>query len=419
MKLKHLLLLPVLIAATGYAGIKGYVHYKVQSQLDELVTLASPFASIEYAGISSELDGVLGIEGIRISPLESHETVTLHRITVEGDGLAFLFALADGFKKQPPKKLKFRLFGAEVPVGGEMVSSFGLSEKYKPAPCSLAGIFQHTNLDALGYTTVSLDSTVDFVFDEEVSEVGLGFDYQLEGIESLKMSAEIRGVTNPAMVAMGTMPSVGDVSITYQVEPEYMQQVVKHCAEREGVVQQLFINSLFEKEQSYYLKNLGFVPGPGLMGVLKELLTQAGKMRIQVLPAVDITSTTLNSYRPEDLVSMLGLELSVNDKQVTDLSFALDAKAASSSAREGQKGQSSSTSQRSKSHYVLTAVEDLEGYLGYPVRVLTKDSEKPKLGLLDSVEAERFGVVQRLYGGSMTALIRYDNVQRVEVLRRE
>ncbi|MEW8014596.1 MAG: hypothetical protein AB2807_07410 [Candidatus Sedimenticola endophacoides] len=249
-------------------------------------------------------------------------------------------------------------------------------------------------------------------------ELSLCLGYRMHGLQSLSAEILVGGVGKLTALATGEVPEVRRVDIRYTLEPEYIKALIGHCAGQGGVTPQHFVNGLFQQESGHYLRTLGIVPGPGLMEALKELVTQGGEVRLRAEPAPGLKPQALQGYRPEDAVRMLGLSVSVNERPVTDLSYSHQGGGRDAAARaEAGSAPEEAARRPQRQYYAPVWLDQLERYLGRPVKVFTKDSETPKEGILDAVQGDRLSVLQRLYGGSMTAIVRKELVTRVEVLQ--
>ena len=119
---------------------------------------------------------------------------------------------------------------------------------------------------------------------------------------------------------------------------------------------------------------------------------------------------TLRSFKPEEIVSMLNLRVSVNGKAVTDLSMM---PVRSTPTRPAPSPAAAPGFVASEFRAVPTA--DLDRHIGKTVRVhLTHGGtrEGQLLQVLDGMAR----VMRRLPGGTMTLAIPLRQIERIEVL---
>jgi len=446
--LKTLLMAPIVLAAVGYGGTKAYIYFSVKSELDNLVEMAAPFAEISYGGISSDLRGKLIVTDFYLASHAGGETMQIDTIELTGPGPGFLFDLSGGFKTDdPPRNLSLGIKRFSVPADQGFGAKFNVKgtggsveSAYQPEPCTLGGIFQHKGLYQMGVDTLVADVQFGYSFNQDTGEAELSFDYQLDDTESFSMAMELGGVQIPAAMAMGSLPRLGNFRLSYQVEPGYTQRMLNHCAKQKKQAPEAFVESLFDIPDNQYARQLGFIPGPGIRSVLKTVASKGGRVDVAASPPAGINPALLAFDKPEDIVAMLGLEVSLNDKPVTDISFTIQdgigspswmpqrsslAQSGGRFSREQESGsdqaEASSTKQRNKRvrlSYQDTKVSDLHKYLGSRVRLYTGDAAQPKKGFLISLKGQRASVEQSVHSGNMTAHLNLSDIKKAEVLRR-
>lgn len=436
MKYKTLVIIPLLMVGLAYVAMKAYVYYKITDGIEKIIRVTAPFAQLTYGGIGSSLTGSINLDRVAITPTGSYDEVTIRRLVISGDGPLFLLELAQGFDKgRTPEQMFVAVQQLESPVASSFLSSLSnnlgrdksVPIQQKIDPCSLAGILTSAGLKELGFPSLTINAKMGYRYDQTTEEIQFDLVYELAGVESSSISLKLHGLTTAAIIGDGDMPIFDELHLVHMVQPGYMKQMVTMCAANAAQSPDLFIDSLFTQPDKYYLTTLGFIPGPGLTAMLKQLLTNAGELDIWAIPSSGINPSTLSAYRADDLVNLLGVTVSYNNKPVTDLSFSLE------SSREKPKAASSSTSSLKQApeadattarpqpalRYIDTPISDLPKYIGYRVRIYTLDNDIPKQGLLISINYDKVNVEHLLYNGKMTAHLHKDRIARLEVLRRE
>ncbi len=414
MKLRTLLFAPLILLAVGYGAAKAFVHYRVTSELDKLIEMAIPYADISYGGVKSDLGGKLTVERIEVTHPATGFNVNISALELQGEDYSFLVELMSGMDKgEPPSKLSARIIGAEFPASADFFTDQDdASGSKKPKKvCTLGGLMQHSEIEQLGHSTIIADAGLGYEFDRNSGTLKAEFDYSVSGIESFSMDFRMRGVALRAMDMMAAPPALEDVKIMYTLEQEYMQEAVQHCADSNGQERQAFIDSLFARSDYYHMKNLGFVPGPGLKDVLRELVTKGGSLRIDAMPPPDFTMEKFAMFRQQDLVNLMDLEVSINDKLVTDLSYSLNA----TGGPDVEGGEGLADQKRVRWTYQEVDKGELGKYLGRRVKLYVKGNATPKMGELDDVTAREISVDQRVHRGTITAHVPIDHLQRAEV----
>jgi hypothetical protein len=449
LKLKHLLLGLVILTVAVYGGAKTYIYFKAKEELDKLVQMASPFVEISYGDISSDLRGSLKITDLDLISLAGGESMQIGSMEIKGSGPGFLLELTEGFKKSgPPADMVLHIGRASVPVDQGFGANFDITgmgggnsnPSQEAKPCTLGGILQHKGLDEIGIDALSADATFGYRNDRKSSEVNVFVDYQLDSIESLSMELELGNMPEPGSMVMGQMPSIENFELNYTVEPAYIKRSVEHCAKLAGKDPELFTRELFDQSDSRYARELGFIPGPGIREMLESLISKGGQLAMTANPSMELDPMVLALSKPEDVIEMLGIELTLDDKPVKDLSmefpsdgqtlsllpelqFIVDGEKASVATGTTDPEKNSSARNSGKPgkielRYVETMVADLHRYIGKKVRLYTNTSVKPKQGYLVSSKGEIVSVKQNIHHGSMTAHLPMAVINKAEVLQR-
>ncbi len=436
MKIKTLLLVPLIAIAIAYIGVKGYIYYKTKEGLDKIITLASPYVQIDYTDVGSELTGSVSIEHIRITPTGTYDEVTIQKLTLSGDGLGFLLDIAKGFKgNEIPAHMNISFKQLEAPVSSSFISKITSSfspddHKKEIDTCSIPGILSAAGLKDLGLTSISLDGNIGYIYDKEASQAEYSLRYNLAGVESSLFELRLSQLSVQGMMGLGKLPVVEEVRMIRQFEPDYMSKAVEYCAKQTSLPPNEFIDDLFTQSDDYYLKTLGFIPGLGLSDLFRQLITDAGTVEIRAAPSSEISPALLKAYRPEDLVILFGVTASYNGTPITDLSFSMQSSAPKTTEKspESIAGSATPTPIQSapviskpapKLRYLDTNIASLKNYINYKVRAYTINNAIPKEGILDSITNNTLNIEHLLFSGKMTSHLNIDRIERIEVLRKE
>ncbi len=439
MKLKTILLVPLLIVALAYVGAKGYIYYKTKDGLDKMIRMASPIVQIDYSDIGSELSGAILIDNVRITPTGTYDEITIQQLRLSGNGFNFLLDLARGFKsKEIPAQMTISFHKLQSPVSSSfisnLVSSFGkTSTKNKIKSCSIPGILNAVGLKELGVPAISINGSMGYMYDKEASQAEYNLRYDLLGVESSLFDLRMSQLSAQGMMGLGKLPIVDDIHIVRQFDQEYMKQIVNYCATEASLSSAAFIDDLFTQSDDYYLRTLGFIPGPGLSELFKQLISNAGTVEIRANPSSELSQALLKAYRPEDLIDLFGVTASYNGTPVTDLSFSMQSsmsqkqKSAERTARVEPPVQPASLDKptkpkqiiRPKLRYLDTKISDLKEYINYKVRAYTLNNSIPKEGILVSISNNTINIEHLVFSGKMTSHLHIDRIEHIDVLRIE
>ncbi len=241
----------------------------------------------------------------------------------------------------------------------------------------------------------------------------------------------LTNVPQPGAMMMGMQkPQFSKMTVTYQIDPDFVTKAQQYCAAARELTVDAFIESMLNMDEKQLAQQLGFRPGPGLIAAIKSFIKNPNEVSFSIYPPEAIDPASLSFYKPEDLPSVLNLELSVNGEPVTDLSFSVpeqtvksesglalqlpDAKTVfSPGARQPGKLKKPDPTQE----YVPTPIAQLRSYMDKNVRVYIDQENAVRKGVLMSVEKDQIVIKQRLYGGDMTVHVPLKQISKVEVYR--
>jgi hypothetical protein len=204
-------------------------------------------------------------------------------------------------------------------------------------------------------------------------------------------------------------PLLRAFDVVYQ-DLSFTDRLKRYCTQASGLSVEKYIESEVNRFAADYRTQWGLVPGPGLRQAYREFLTKPGEVRLQITPSVELDMQALQLFKPEDIVSMLNLSVSVNGKAVTDLSML---PAPSTPTRPAPSPAAAPGFVASEFRAVPTP--DLDRHIGKTVRLhLTHGGtrEGRLLQVLDGMAR----VERHLPGGTMALAIPLRQIERVEVL---
>ena len=93
--LKILIVSVVLVAGLGYGGAKAYIHHKVSESIDSALMMTTPYADVNYTGVSSTLDGELTLDNVTIRVKGYRDDIAIESLGIKTDNFLELLKLAD------------------------------------------------------------------------------------------------------------------------------------------------------------------------------------------------------------------------------------------------------------------------------------------------------------------------------------
>lgn len=416
----------LILLGAAYVSAKAYVYFQTKSKVDDAIKQASLFADITYDGISSDLQkGSVSINQLSISPRTVHDVIQVRELKMQGDGPMFLFSDTSKMAQQMPEFLAVSMKGLRVSLDGELYSSLGAmaaaqakAQNIKlPDSCEFGSSLSPDDLKALGYDAVYANASFTIKNDKIASKTKMSVDMDVEDMGDVSMTMTMRGSSSPMMMAMA--PSVDEVRFVYSVDQEYMKGVKKYCSNLLKVSEAQYVESIVNATDEEYQRYYGFIPGEGIRQAIRSFLLMPGEVDVRMRPSPDINPVTIKQYQPQDIVSLLGVNLYVNGEPVQDLSFTVDEQYSSLFGNKAH-GEESAADQRKKIQasyeFQETALSQLPQYIGAQVIVTTRDG-KERQGALVSISKQTAQIEQRIHSGKFSVHVPVEQISKLQVHR--
>jgi hypothetical protein len=417
-KLTHIAAGTLIAAGTALGAVKGYAHWRVNSQLEELARVVSPYAELRWDGISTELKGSVEVTGLTISPRLIPEDIAIESVRIEtGDPRLLL----SGLPRRPndaPEKVSLAVRGVRVPLSGSLLDGLQQSRGGKrPDACGPAGMPGPAMLAAMGIPALELDLGADLEVPKGEGKMTLAFNYATRGLDQMTASMAIGGVDRG-------LPNLHEATLRYVPNAEAYTRMTDHCARQRGSDRETYLRSLVSESDAAFAASFGVVPGPGLRDAIARYLQQPGEVKVVLRPDAELVLTPNARHSLQYWVEVAGLALYVNGQLVEDLSVVpADPVVAPLSADAGTpEGAALRTSANGgtlgPASYQERPLADIGNYLDYRVRVHTRDGKPPREGRLKNVDTSQADVDQRHSGGHLVAHVRLEQITRLEVYTR-
>lgn len=408
----------VLFVAAVIGGATLYIRFKVTTAIEDAITAMSPVAEMRYAGVAVTLGGTIRVEDIEIRPRAFNDRLRVEGITLETPGLWFLLTgpkkLRDG---ELPEHLRATVRGLAFNLDGPMAETFdrfiAMTIQSSGAPplsnCGSVRYFDFNAYQRLGYQSLVLDVSLGYRFEKGGGPLRITTEWRMRDLGRATVNLDFVGAPSNLRRAMAIQPLLRAFDVLYQ-DLSFTDRLKRYCAQASGMTIEQYIEAEVNRNAAAYQALWGFVPGPGLRQAHREFLTKPGEVRLHGTPSMELDMETLRLFKPEDIVSMLNLSVSVNGKAVTDLSMTSVTSTPARPTLSPTAAPAAATSE-----FRAVPATDLAQYLDKTVRLHLAHGtirEGRLVQLLDGMAR----VERRFPGGTMTLGIPLRQIERVEVL---
>ena len=313
--MKNLLIGAIVLGGLGYGGAKLYLHHEVSGAMDQAVLMASPFAKIEYEGVSSTLSGELMVDGLKVLVQGYSDEIHIDRIGIDTPSFLSLLEISDFASMQSegmPEYFGFIVEGLRVPVDADYYQDiYALAQQARgggtaddpAAQCTGRYGFSPQALSGLGYEDQVVSMSL-FMRDEP-KHLLLDMTLNLQDMWDLEANLSLDGNLLSG-IAMRTphVPRLGDMRIAY-TDRSLNERVADYCA-------QLGLSPLETMQaQIDTFKYVGTANGiefdEYMLDPYKEFLNGKSTLLVTARPNEPIALSQIDLYKPSDVPALLNL----------------------------------------------------------------------------------------------------------------
>ncbi|MDX1431960.1 MAG: hypothetical protein R3286_05875 [Gammaproteobacteria bacterium] len=430
--MKKVLLALILMPAIAYGSVKGYAWYKVTSAMDEIVVAMTPFANVTYGGVGTSLAGSVSVHDLRIYSPAMQLDMSIEEVRVSAPNLQTLLNIEDELRSQKvPEELGLHLVHARMPTSAVAnMQAMSVRSEFDEYFASLAtlGCGDVKRIDAaelieMGYHQLDMSMSIkvrrnavsnymDMRMEAEWHDGGRYFvDAQIPGDGSLNN-----------LMASGNTPR-----FSFDIEnAAYNERLVTYCAEKSGQDADGFVATHVDLLKSH-LEAAGVSLNEELYDAYRDYLAGGDNITISINPDDPTLLQHIGMYQPTDMLTILGVEMSVAGRPVTyevdwnqrkfEAALAGELPAPSASDDEQQANAASPAPAEPEPHkraYVDVDKAELANFAESSVRLKTVTGRLIE-GRLKGVEKDTVWLHVRVRGGAATLPILLGDISSAKV----
>ena len=421
------LFLIILVPALAYGALKGVLYFNAKRTVDDLVTNTAHMADIRYSDISTDLRGAVTVSGISIQPLGFEDTIGVAAVRIASDDPMFFIRGADWQPGEtaPPNSLSFHVSGVHLPLSSDVVQASAPKQLSASDSCEQGMQVEPNFLLKMGFSELYVDMDGHFRLDEASRSLDVGMNVDLRDIESIQFAATMNDVDVEALSNGGAPQfSIGRMSFTLQVSPQFGKQVLKTCAVATELTVDQWSNILADNALEG-MRQAGLSLGSGLSNAVREFFRDWGSIELRAAPSQPVGLLSLMFLPPSQLADTLGLQMSLNSQPITDTRFQWQPPQGQGLAamlggeQPGAANQAGSKARRVivRRSFEGVSLTEIDRYVGHQVQ-LTPRGQPMREGRLSAVGEGEVAVQQALHGGKYTVHVPLDQIESVKVLVR-
>lgn len=316
--MRNLIVLMLILGAVGYFGVKWKLHHDVEQGVDMAILMMTPFAKIEYEGISSTFTGELTIDGIRGSVSGFDDDFYIARLGIDTPSFLSLLNLGrmdrvmGAANDVLPENFGVIVEGLRMPIGADYgrqmyaarIAALGVSDADEPAnACTGRYGLSPETLVAMGYAEYDVSMSAHF------RDLGDRYEirFHTRSEDMWDIDAELRLMGNMALeLAKGPRyrPKMDEMRIVYE-DLSLKDRIANYCralglSDEEVITAQL--------DAFHHLGTQGGIEfDEYVIEPYREFLTGKSTLVFTAKPIEPVSLSSIALYKPSDVPALLQL----------------------------------------------------------------------------------------------------------------
>lgn len=315
--MKKLIVWSVFLLGGFYFSAKFYLHYSVSRDLDKMLIMVSPFADIDYSGVSSTMGGTLSIDNIRVTVNGYRDPIRAEKLSLVTPGFWYLMDLSNigsnMASDKVPESLGFEIIGFESAVDSDllkMIYKMGQEKASREveldAAAECTGKYGYTPaiLQDLGYKDLVADLRLSY--QKNGNNMIVDVSTSVQEMYDLNFQLTLDGAMSPQAMATGAYrPKLVDARLEY-VDQSLDERTSKLCA-RAGLSNDEVIAAKLDAFASMG-EDSGIVFDDQITEPYREFLAGKSSFVMTARPNEPVNMSQISLYKPSDVPALLNLE---------------------------------------------------------------------------------------------------------------
>lgn len=317
--MKAILIGAVLLVGLAFGAAKFYLYYKVSEGMDSAVLAISPYAQIEYGGISSTITGELTVDDVKVVIKGYSDGFTIGRLGIDTPSFLSLLSLSDfaagtpSASNETPEYFGFIAEDMRIRTKTDYYKDYyqAIIKQLAPADIRQRGVqcvgkygFSPKVLQALGYDEIIASMTIGLSQTENSFITQMNVD--AVDMLNLEMNLQIAG-NLMAGVASGPYyrPKMSD--LTLKITDQSLNARVEKLCTKLGLTPAQILAARLNALQ-YRGKSNGIEFDEYVIDPYKEYLAGKSTLIITARPREPLDLARIEKYKPSDVPALLNLE---------------------------------------------------------------------------------------------------------------
>ena len=316
--MKKVLIGLLLVVGGGYGGAKAYIHYKASDSVDAAVMAISPYAEMQYSGISSTLTGELTVDDVRIRVNGYRDDIVVGRMGIDTPSFLALLNLGNMMGGQSSGIGLPEYFGLiaeeiRIPATADYYRDMYSKniEALAPDDIRQRGVqcvgkygYSPEALQALGYEELVVSTSVRLSQADTHYLAEMNFD--IVDMVDVEVDVALEGsVVMLAAGGMGYQPTLRSFEMKV-TDRSLNARAEKYCTQLGLTPEQILAAHL--NALQYFGSQYGIEFDEYVIDPYKEYLAGKSTFIATAKPREPLQLARISKYRPSDVPALLNLE---------------------------------------------------------------------------------------------------------------
>lgn len=313
--MKKLVIWALILGVIAYGAAKWYVHSEVSNAMDTGVLMLSPYAAIEYKGVSSTMSGKLTVDGVRIRLSGYRDDLHIDSVGINTPSFLSLLSLDELLVQMStggddmPDYIGLMVEGVRMPVTADYYRSvYSLAQGALDAPdtaedaarCTGKYGFSPDALTAMGYEEQVASASITL----RNNDAQFVVDIDSNIVDMWDFNASIALAGNLFAGGMPTQPRLANLWIEYT--DRSLNERVRNYCQQLGLSGDDALQAQLDAF-SYMGEQNGIVFDDLIMEPYREFLSGKPTFIISAQPTEPVNLSQIGLYKPTDVPALLNL----------------------------------------------------------------------------------------------------------------
>ncbi len=438
------LFLLILAPSLAYGTAMAYLWYETKSQAEEMIGAAAPFAKIAYGAVHiSPLGDAVGLDHITIRPTMTEDEFLIEQLRLRAPHIGYFLSADSSLKSgELPERLELALQHIHLDIDSQL---FSMLEQLQGAAavtqadsmtslltspdalgCGDRDMFTIDDYRRMGFGQMVADIALSSEYDKKANRTSFRINTAVDRLYDADINLEFDGSLKARGKQLGTT-ELPRIRLNYR-DSGYYQLRNKYCAlQRDSGVE-----SYVDRHVEMLSESLGATFPKLAIKAYKKFMHNGGSLAVHLVPNDELQLENLQYYKPDDVIAMLGLSVSINGTQVAldEIEWGSQRRVVSENAPQQHDSDepvaesplpparetlavTESKSETAPSFHAIH-VEDAPKHLNRLIEVTTVDG-RVRRGQLREADEDRLVLVMKMSSGTLSYPVKNSTIDRLTV----